>query len=58
MLAKLGAWGEKKNYGKTYEGVIRSHWVIGPDGAILDEQIKVSPAESVARAMATLQTAT
>ena len=50
VLAKLGAWGEKKNYGKTYEGVIRSHWVIGPDGRILDEQIKVSPADSVALA--------
>jgi thioredoxin-dependent peroxiredoxin len=55
VLAKLGAWGEKKNYGKTHEGVIRSHWVIGPDGRIIDEQIKVSPADSVARAMATLR---
>jgi len=55
VLAKLGAWGEKKNYGKTYEGVIRSHWVIGPDGHVLDEQIKVSPADSVARAMAFLK---
>jgi thioredoxin-dependent peroxiredoxin len=27
-----GAWGEKKNYGKTYHGIIRSGFVIGPDG--------------------------
>ena len=56
VLAKLGVWGQKKNYGKTFEGVIRSHWVIGPDGHLLDEQIKVSPGDSVARAMTTLRT--
>ena len=29
-----GAWGEKKNYGKTYAGIIRSTFVVGPDGKI------------------------
>ena len=29
-----GAWGEKKNYGKTYVGVIRSTIVVGPDGRV------------------------
>ena len=47
ILEKYGAWGEKKLYGKTYFGVIRSHWVIGPDGKVIDEQLKVSPAKSV-----------
>ena len=41
------AWGEKKLYGKTYYGVIRSHWIIGEDGKVLDERIKVSPQKSV-----------
>jgi thioredoxin-dependent peroxiredoxin len=27
-----GAWGEKKNYGKTYFGIIRSGFVIDADG--------------------------
>ena len=27
-----GAWGEKKNYGKTYVGIIRSSFLVGPDG--------------------------
>ncbi len=27
-----GAWGEKKNYGKTYQGIIRSGFVIDADG--------------------------
>lgn len=29
-----GAWGEKKNYGKTYLGLIRSTLVIDPEGII------------------------
>jgi peroxiredoxin Q/BCP len=47
VLAKYGAWGEKKLYGKTYEGVIRSHWIIDADGKLLDQRIKVSPQQSV-----------
>ena len=50
LLEALGAWGEKSMYGKKYMGVIRSHWVIGEDGTILDAQVKVSPVESVERA--------
>jgi thioredoxin-dependent peroxiredoxin len=30
-----GAWGEKRNYGKTYMGIIRSGFVIGPDGTLV-----------------------
>lgn len=29
-----GAWGAKKNYGREYEGIIRSTFVIGPDGTV------------------------
>lgn len=29
-----GAWGEKQNYGRTYMGIIRSGFVIGPDGTL------------------------
>lgn len=29
-----GAWGTKKNYGREYEGLIRSTFVIGPDQTI------------------------
>jgi len=54
VLEKYGAWGEKKLYGKTYFGVIRSHWVIGPDGKFADVQLKVSPTKSVERACAFL----
>ena len=29
-----GAWGTKKNYGREYQGIIRSTFVIGPAGTI------------------------
>lgn len=35
MLSAYGAWGEKKLYGKVYEGVIRSTVLIGADGKVL-----------------------
>lgn len=31
----LGVWGEKKNYGRTYMGMIRSTYLLGEDGTIL-----------------------
>ncbi len=46
-----GAWGEKQNYGKTYMGVIRSHFIIGADGRLEDVQRKVSPQDSIDRAL-------
>ncbi|HEX2905917.1 MAG TPA: thioredoxin-dependent thiol peroxidase [Phototrophicaceae bacterium] len=51
ILDAWGAWGEKVNYGKKYLGVIRSHWVIDENGTVLDEQLKVSPENSVERAV-------
>jgi thioredoxin-dependent peroxiredoxin len=51
VLEQWGAWGEKTNYGKTYMGIIRSHWVIDENGNITDEQIKISPENSIAQAV-------
>jgi thioredoxin-dependent peroxiredoxin len=34
VLTAYGAFGEKKNYGRTVQGVIRSTFVIGPDSRI------------------------
>jgi len=34
LAESLGAWGEKKNYGKVYEGLIRSTFVVGPGGEV------------------------
>ncbi|MBN1967633.1 MAG: thioredoxin-dependent thiol peroxidase [Anaerolineae bacterium] len=54
VLEAWGAWGEKSMYGKKYMGVVRSHWVIDEDGKVVDAQIKVSPAQSVERAVKVL----
>ena len=35
VAATLGAWGVKKNYGKEYVGLIRSTFVLGPDGEVV-----------------------
>ena len=37
VLKTYGAWGIKKNYGREYEGVIRSTFIISPDGEIVKE---------------------
>ena len=38
-----GAWGEKKMYGKTYQGIIRSHFAVDEEGRLMDLKIKVKP---------------
>jgi thioredoxin-dependent peroxiredoxin len=44
-----GAWGEKKNYGKTYEGLIRSTVVVDPDGKVALAQYNVRATGHVAK---------
>ncbi len=36
MATAFGAWGVKKNYGKEYEGLIRSTFVINDEGIVED----------------------
>lgn len=56
VLEAWGVWGEKSMYGKSYMGVIRSHWVIDEEGIIADAQVKVSPQQSVEHATQFLAT--
>jgi thioredoxin-dependent peroxiredoxin len=49
-----GVWDEKSFMGKKYMGITRSHFVIDEQGRIADAQVKVSPGDSVARAIAAL----
>ncbi|NKE09172.1 MULTISPECIES: thioredoxin-dependent thiol peroxidase [Kocuria] len=44
-----GAWGEKKNYGKVYQGLIRSSFVVDPDGRIEVAQYNVRAKGHVAK---------
>ena len=43
VAEKYGVWVEKSMYGKTYMGVERSTFVIGPDGTLRQVLYKVKP---------------
>ena len=49
-----GAWGEKTNFGRKYMGVLRTTYIIDPDGRVAQVFEKVKPenhAEEVAEAL-------
>jgi peroxiredoxin Q/BCP len=48
VLEEYGAWGEKKNYGKTYVGVIRSTVVVDAEGRVEVAKYNVKAAGHVA----------
>ena len=41
MLADYGVWQEKQMYGKTYMGVVRTTYLVNPDGNIAEAWTKV-----------------
>jgi peroxiredoxin Q/BCP len=49
VMTAYGAFGEKKLYGKTVTGVIRSTFVIGEDGAVEQAQYNVKATGHVAK---------
>jgi peroxiredoxin Q/BCP len=49
VLTAWGAFGEKKMYGKTVTGVIRSTFVVGPDGELEEAQYNVRATGHVAK---------
>ena len=49
VLTAWGAFGEKQNYGKTIMGVIRSTFVVNPDGTIGQALYNVKATGHVAR---------
>ena len=50
-----GAWGQKSMYGKTYEGIIRSSFLIDEKGKILHAAYKVKPQDTVPQARQALE---
>lgn len=54
VASAYGAWGEKSMYGKTYEGIIRSSFLIDEDGRILQVSYKVKPLDTVPNAQRAL----
>ena len=52
MLEAYGAWGKKSMYGKTFMGIIRTTFLIGPDGRIARIWPKVKVAGHAAEVLA------
>ena len=55
VAESYGVWGEKSMYGKTYFGIIRSHFVVDEEGKIVDVRYHVSPEDSVQSALESLR---
>lgn len=55
VAEKYGAWGEKKMYGKTTMGIIRSTYVIDEEGRILKVFPRVRPENHSAEVLAVLR---
>ncbi len=47
MADAYGAWGEKKMYGKTFMGIMRSAFLVDADGRIAAAWYKISPKNTV-----------
>jgi len=45
VCSEYGVWGPKKNYGRVYEGVLRTTFLIDPNGRVAKVFEKVRPAE-------------
>jgi peroxiredoxin Q/BCP len=50
-----GAWGEKKMYGKTYEGILRSTFIVDEEGKISKVFARVKPKNHSEEVLAALQ---
>ena len=54
VAEKWGVWGEKSMYGRKYQGIIRSAFVIDEKGKIAGAFYKVSPKDTVPKATSVL----
>lgn len=50
-----GVWGEKKNYGKTYLGIIRSAFLVDEKGKLAEVWFKVSPKDTPTKLLKALE---
>ncbi len=54
VAEQYGVWKEKTNSGRTYMGIERSAFLIGPDGAIRNAWYKISPMDTPTRLLEAL----
>jgi peroxiredoxin Q/BCP len=50
-----GVWGEKKNYGRTYMGIIRSAFLVDEKGKLAEVWFKVSPKDTPTKLLKALE---
>jgi thioredoxin-dependent peroxiredoxin len=51
----FGVWGEKKLYGKTYMGIVRSAFLIDAKGKVEQAWYKISPKDTPKKLLAALE---
>jgi peroxiredoxin Q/BCP len=56
VASAYGVWGEKKMFGKTMEGVVRSAFLIDESGLILNAWYQISPKDTVPKLSQALET--
>ena len=54
VAAVYGVWGKKSLYGRSYEGVVRSSFLIDEDGKVLQATYGVKPEDTVPKAQEVL----
>ncbi len=54
VAEQFGVWKEKKNYGKTYMGIVRSVFLIDPKGKLSEVWYKISPKDTPTRLLEAL----
>jgi peroxiredoxin Q/BCP len=55
VAEKYGVWGEKKNYGRVYMGIIRSAFLIDEAGKLQEVWYKISPKDTPTKLVKALQ---
>ncbi|HVW31792.1 MAG TPA: thioredoxin-dependent thiol peroxidase [Acidimicrobiia bacterium] len=54
VAGAYGAWGERSMYGKKYMGIVRSAFVIDEAGKVVEPLYKISPKDTVPKALKAL----
>ena len=55
VAEKYGVWGIKKMYGREYEGIIRSAFLVGANGKIEQAWYKISPKATPTKVLAAVK---
>jgi thioredoxin-dependent peroxiredoxin len=55
VAAKYGVWAEKTMYGKKVWGIVRSSFLINEGGKIIEAWYKISPDDTVPKALESLR---